>query len=232
VSFLFVLVLSNDNPKKSKIRVVTRKKRNGGKSMDKRFLKMNLQHFSEGGNDPQDPPTDPPADPPAGEKTIPYERFKQVNDKAKQYEETFSELGIEGLDALKTLLEDYNSKKDIGTQLEQLQADLNTKTQSEQTLTEQLETLKTKSTEYSDMINGMLEAKMNTIPEEFQELVPSNLDTKEKLAWIEKAQEKGLLKSQTEIPVGGSTNPKPSGNIDLNKLSPIQMLSNGYGKRK
>jgi len=92
-------------------------------------LPLNLQFFAE--EDPKDEPKEPQAEPkePAAEpkepdsktseepkddksdtKSIPYERFKQVNDKAKQFEETFKELGIESTESLKELVSDCRKR--------------------------------------------------------------------------------------------------------------------------
>ncbi|MFZ4454327.1 phage scaffolding protein [Salibacterium aidingense] len=129
--------------------------------------KLNLQYFAEGDGEPNEPaePTEPtggqddPAaepktpdsetkEPPKGEsdKAIPYERFKQVNDEAKTYKETFKELGIDSVDSLKELVSDYQAKKEAEearkreemSEIEQLQADLDAKKEAEQTYQQQL----------------------------------------------------------------------------------------------
>lgn len=118
------------------------------------MLKLNLQFFAE--EVPQDPnksanepPTEPAAEPktpdsepsnetpqdstqePNDTKSIPYDRFKQVNDEAKQFKETFKELGLEDTESLKALVADYQAKKAADeerkraemTEVERLQAE-------------------------------------------------------------------------------------------------------------
>ena len=83
-------------------------------------------------------------------RTIPYERFKQVNDDLKAFKETFKSLGLGGLDELKALVEDYNARKQAEeekkrqemTEIERLQADLKAKEEAEQSLAKQIENLK------------------------------------------------------------------------------------------
>ncbi|MCY7740898.1 hypothetical protein MH050_08540, partial [Bacillus licheniformis] len=81
---------------------------------------------------------------------MPYDRFKQVNDDLKSFKSTFEELGIDGVDSLKSLVEDYNAKKTAEeerkrsemTELERLQNDLKAKEEAEKTLAQQLEDLR------------------------------------------------------------------------------------------
>lgn len=80
-------------------------------------------------------------------RTIPYDRFKQVNDDLKAFKETFETLGIGGVDGLKSLVEDYNARKQAEeehkrgemSEIERLQADLKAKEEAEQALAKQIE---------------------------------------------------------------------------------------------
>jgi ribonucleoside-triphosphate reductase len=61
------------------------------------------------------------------------------------------------------------------------------------------------------MLGEMLTAKIEAVPEAMRDLIPDNLAPEAKLAWIEKAQAKGLFGKgkEPDVPVGGSTNPPP-----------------------
>lgn len=134
--------------------------------MTKLPFKLDLQFFAEdggqGGNDqsensPQeggqaDSGAEQQGEPKSQGKpspTIPYERFKQVNDDLKAFKETFESLGIGGLDDLKSMVDDYNARKQAEEQrkreemseLERLQADLKAKEEVGQKLARQLEEL-------------------------------------------------------------------------------------------
>ncbi|MDU0071751.1 MULTISPECIES: Clp protease ClpB [Bacillus] len=121
----------------------------------KSLLPLDLQYFAEENKDQAEPPAAEPKNPDTPEppkdevKTIPYDRFKQVNDDLKSFKSTFEELGIDGVDSLKALVEDYNAKKTAEeerkrsemTELERLQNDLKAKEEAEKTLAQQLEDL-------------------------------------------------------------------------------------------
>lgn len=127
------------------------------KNETKRLLPINLQYFAEEletkaddqssaeteNTDLQTPPKDEG-------KTIPYDRFKQVNDDLRTFKDTFKSLGIDGVESLKSLVDDYNAKKQAEeerqraemSELERLQADLKAKEEAEQALAEQLAKLR------------------------------------------------------------------------------------------
>lgn len=114
----------------------------------KRLLPLNLQFFAEETSaETENTDTQQQQQPQKEEvRTIPYERFKQVNDDLRTFKETFKTLGLDGIDSLKALVEDYNAKKQAEeerqraemTEIERLQADLKAKEEAEQALAEQL----------------------------------------------------------------------------------------------
>lgn len=141
--------------------------------LKRNLMAMDLQFFAEGGDEGADDQGEGAQNSGEGEgnageeaaaepknaegasgksqnKTIPYERFKQVNDKAKQFEETFKELGIDGPDALKDLVSDYQAKKEAEEQrkreemdeVQRLQADLEAKSEAEAQYQRELESLR------------------------------------------------------------------------------------------
>ncbi len=105
-------------------------------------------------------PTQTPESTPEDNKTIPYDRFKAVNDRAKSYEQTFKELGLDGVDSLKEVIAAHKQlqeaeeerKRGEMTELEQLRADLATKETAYGELTTQLEQLQKQSE--ADKINA------------------------------------------------------------------------------
>lgn len=128
-------------------------------------MKMNLQYFAEPSDTNEETtPIIPEEQTPAGAdtpdstpevievKTIPYDRFKQVNDDLKTFKSTFESLGLEGLDGLKSLVGDYQARKEADearqreelTEVERLQTDLESKEAAEKELLERIATMETK----------------------------------------------------------------------------------------
>lgn len=125
--------------------------------MDKRLIPLDLQFFADKEGDETPPAgvktteTDQQQQPQKPEsKMIPYERFKEVNDNLRTFKETFKELGIESVDALKEIISDYQKRKEADeerkrkemTELERLQDVLKKKQTAEQELQKQIEALK------------------------------------------------------------------------------------------
>lgn len=87
--------------------------------------------------------------------------------------------------------------------------------------------------EYEDLLNKMIDNKMKMVPEDFKDLIPSNLNITQKLEWLNKAEEKNLFnkKNAPEIEVG-----KPMGSgvqdnqIDVDSLSNSGLLSLAYNR--
>ncbi|OMI07721.1 hypothetical protein BVL54_20065 [Bacillus paralicheniformis] len=78
----------------------------------------------------------------------------------------------------------------------------------------------------------MVDSKLQTIPEDYHDLIPSNLSAEEKLSWINKAEAKGMFKvANEETSIGESTNPKHDTKRDVSKMSAMEKLFLGYGKR-
>jgi len=129
-------------------------------------------------------------------------------------------------------------------QIEKLQEQLGSKSTLEQTIADlqgQLNQLKndsegqkTKATEFETVINDIVKAKLETIPEKFRELVPQNISVKDQLDWLNKAETNGLFgQAQGEIEIGKPLNPKnPQSNINKANLSPGSILSMAYSSSK
>lgn len=79
------------------------------------------------------------------------------------------------------------------------------------------------------VIQSLLETKLSAIDEQYRDLIPENLLPEEKLAWINKAEQKGLFAKKPQAPIGEGTNPPSQVKaVDLGNLSPRQLLSMGY----
>lgn len=154
------------------------------------------------------------------EQMIPKHRFDEVYGQMKTLQEQVEAINAEKVAKEKEELEKTNQYK---TLYEQQSEEYNKyKTQ--------VTTLEAKTTEYEKMFEGMVQAKLDSIPEDYRELVPSNLTLSEKMDWINKAESKGLFKSKVEVEVGKPTNAPPQ-QIDLNKLNESELLSLAYSKK-
>ncbi|HID0815705.1 hypothetical protein [Clostridium botulinum] len=87
--------------------------------------------------------------------------------------------------------------------------------------------------EYEGILNGIINAKLQEIPENLKELVPANLSLKENLDWLTKAEKSGVFKANPDIEIGKPLNPN---NIkqptDTSKLSASSILAMAYGNSK
>lgn len=148
---------------------------------------------------------------------IPKERFDEVNQKYKELAVQVEEM--------------QKAKEAMEAQLQQM------KQASEQTsssIKETTEKLEGQVKQYENLMNQMLETKLQSIPEEMQELIPEGLNTEQKLAWINKAESKGLFKPKEKVVIGQPLN--HSADLEqkerYKKMNPIQLLASYYGERK
>lgn len=154
---------------------------------------------------------------------IPKSRFDEVNNAYK------------GLKAKLAELEEANKKKEqeeaekrgeFESLYNQTKSDLEKVTQNYKTAQERVEVLE-------GVINELLEAKLENIDEKYHDLIPENLTPEQKLAWVVKAEKKGLFgNTNAEIPLGKPTNPKAKEEVNVDKMNPLQLLLAGYSKRK
>lgn len=153
----------------------------------------------------------------------------------------------------KSRFDEVNSKfKDVQTQLDTL---LNEKQNAEKaakeqqgkfeelykTASDELNKFKDESKSGNDRVKQlegvleiMLNAKLEAVPEQYRDLVPANLTPEAKLEWLATAEAKGLFTSTTQkqnTPLGEGTNPNTKQNTDINTLSPQQLLRAAYGKK-
>lgn len=96
----------------------------------------------------------------------------------------------------------------------------------------QVEKAENKVKEYEELLNKMIDEKMKKVPQEFAELVPSNMTITQQLDWLVKAESKNLFNTSkknldVEIgkPMGATVNTKA--NIkDMNSSSLLSMAYN------
>jgi len=83
------------------------------------------------------------------------------------------------------------------------------------------------------VINTLVESELKTIPEDFHDLIPSNLSSEQKLDWITKAKTKGMFKVQdnTEKSIGDPNTNRKETKRDTKAMSAMEKLLSGYSKR-
>ncbi|SFH23123.1 ribonucleoside-triphosphate reductase [Desulfotomaculum arcticum] len=163
------------------------------------------------------------------EHMIPKHRFDEVNSKYKELMKDLETLKAEKTERDKKAVEQEKKAKEQQGKFEELY-----KTTSDE-LNQTKETY-SKATErvvqLEGVINSLLEARLENVPEEFKDLLPQHMNPEQKLEWLANAEKKGLFKTtKKDTPLGERTNPQGSQNADLNKLSPMELLRAAYGQK-
>ena len=154
---------------------------------------------------------------------IPKSRFDEVNNAYKELKAKLAELEETHK---KKEQEEAEKRGEFESLYNQTKADLEKVTQNYKTTQKRVEVLE-------GVINELLEAKLENIDEKYHDLIPENLTPEQKLAWVVKAEKKGLFgNTNAEIPLGEPTNPKAKEEVNVNKMNPLQLLLAGYSKRK
>lgn len=88
---------------------------------------------------------------------------------------------------------------------------------------------KSKAEKLEGAVKTILDNKLAAIPDEFKDIVP-DVDDLAKLAWLEKAESKGLFtkKENPEIEIGGKLKVDPPVTKSQEKLTPQQRLANYF----
>ena len=84
-------------------------------------------------------------------------------------------------------------------------------------------------------LNSLVDGMISELPEDVRDLVPS-LPPAEKAAWIRNAQARGLFNKPShtvETPTSSPDVKRPGGKttIDLDNMTPLQMMQSGYGQK-
>lgn len=194
---------------------------------DTRFkFPLNLQLFAEGEGAPaegegKDGAGEGGEQKPQTGTMIPKARFDEVNNRYKDVQKQLDEL----LAAKRAAEEEEQRKRG---EFEQLYTTASEQAAQFKTQAEQIEA---RAKALEGVITGLLETKLSTVPENMRELVPDNLTAEAKLAWIDKAQAAGLFGKHEPKPVGGASNPSAHTQINVNEMSPFQLLQAGYGSK-
>lgn len=180
-----------------------------------------------GGGQTTDPATNEPTQvtEPKGETMIPKTRFDEVNGKLKEMADKVAEFEKAQAQAKADAeAKELEAKKEQG-KFEELykttQAELET-TKKYETRTQELETL----------IKGMVDTKLEAIPKEMVDLVPTNLTVEQTLDWLNKAESKGLFGAKQEPKEIGKPSNKSNEapKVDKANLSALDKIIAGLGK--
>jgi ribonucleoside-triphosphate reductase len=161
-----------------------------------------------------------------GENMIPKSRFDEVNSK---YKEMLTK--IEAFEKAEADRQKETEQKEL--QLKQEQGKFEELFQASQKELEGLKQYESRTTELEGLISNMVESKLESIPEEMRDLVPTNLAPEAKLDWLTKAETKGLFGSlkQEAKEIGKPSNKSNEApKVDKANLSPLDKILAGLGK--
>jgi hypothetical protein len=212
-------------------------------------LTLDIQYFSEPNPEPQDTQTQgatpdqngqgqhTPADQQAQtgdgqskpEHMIPKSRFDEVNDNFKQLQQQ-----LQDLQNAKEQ-EELEAKKKKG-EFEELyngaQSELQTFKEQSETATARVEALEA-------VIQTLVDAELEGVPEDMVGLIPETFTAEQKLSWITTAKQKGLFGTQAppvnekeNQPLGQGTNNQGQGTPDLTTMSANDLFKSAYGTKK
>jgi len=132
----------------------------------------------------------------AEEKPVPYKRFKDINDK---YEAVKAEL-----DGIKDNLNHSQAEPKPGVEVVEVN-ETNEEIEKTHLTNDSKETVSDNEElqQYKEAFNQIFEIKLNSVPEQFRDLVPEGSDLS-KLQWIESALNKGLFEVKQVQDFGNS----------------------------
>ncbi len=161
------------------------------------------------------------------ENFIPKSRFDEVNNKYKELQAKLDDLQKQ---KEQEELEEQKKKGEFENLYNSTQQELeNTKTQYKET-SERVEQLE-------GLIQTLVDAELEAVPEDMRDLVPSNFTPEQKLTWITQAKAKGLFgaaeSTKEEEELGGATNSQQQTTTqDVKSMSVSQLFKSAYGKKK
>ncbi|WP_214480974.1 hypothetical protein [Bacillus sp. SM2101] len=153
------------------------------------YMPLNLQFFSDD-NEQDDLKKNNKDESDETKKTesIPYSRFKEVNDNYKSVKQKYDEL----IQKQQTAEEEAKKKQGEFQSLYE-------------TLKSEHDPLKEKYGQYESTFKSILATKLESVPEEYKELIPKGSEL-EQLQWIEQAQAKNLFGKQKQQDFGNKGN--------------------------
>lgn len=104
----------------------------------------------------------------------------------------------------------------------------------------ELEATKKQLNEYETVVNKLVESKMENVPDVLKALIPESMTAIQKLDWIEKLEDSGVLETLTEkkekkdapnVEIGKPMN-VDSPAVDTEKLSPAELMALSYASVK
>ena len=162
---------------------------------------------------------------------IPKSRFDEVNNKYKDIQKQLDALTAEKTQKDTELAEKERKAKEEQGKFEELYKGANDELDRYKA---ESKTTKTRIQQLEAVINGLLEVKLEAVPENFRDLIPAHLTPEQKLEWLSAAEKKGLfgtVSQKKDVPVGSQTNPAGGATTDLNQMSPGQLLRMAYGQK-
>ncbi|MBT2714732.1 hypothetical protein [Bacillus sp. ISL-57] len=165
------------------------------------LLNLDLQFFAEenaGSPDGAENTEEQAGTPNEAEKAvmIPKSRFDEINQKYKDAQAKLDEFQVEKQSA------DRRAKEESG----EFKSLYETTSKEFSEFKAQFTSVEDRNKQLEGVINGLLETKLQAIPENFRDLIPENLTPELKLEWINKAETKGLFSKAPQQPVGEQTN--------------------------
>lgn len=161
--------------------------------MEKYRYTLNLQMFAEDNKNDKDKNDDKGSSDGTKntDKTVPYDRFTEINNKYKEAQTKLDTLLKEQQD------KDTETKKKQG-EFQALYDNLN----------KEHEPLKQEHQKYKETFKTLLEIKLKTVPDEFKDLIPKGSEL-EQLQWIETAASKGIFGKKENLDSFGNQGNNP-----------------------
>ncbi|MDR7207589.1 hypothetical protein [Priestia megaterium] len=155
---------------------------------------------------------------------IPKSRFDEINSK---YKEMLAK--IEAFESADLKRQEEEAARELERKKEQ--GKFEELYQSSQKELEAFKKYESRTQELESVINGMVETKLKSIPEDMVDLIPANLSAEQTLAWLDKAESKGLFGKPEPKEVGKPSNKSNEApKIDNANLSPLDKILAGLGR--
>ena len=163
------------------------------------------------------------------EKTVPYQRFSELNKKQKELQTQLDTLLQEKTKAEKEKEKADREAKEKQGEFENLYTD--TKGKYEQMESEYTAT-KSRVDALESVVQELLDNELQTIDKEHLELIPDNLSVEQKLSWVAKAKAKGLFGGKKEdTPIGGPANPSTP-TRKVSEMTPNELFKMAFSQKK
>jgi ribonucleoside-triphosphate reductase len=164
------------------------------------------------------------------ENMIPQSRFNEVND---SYKALKAELDKMKADSEKAATERQTKEQEDAEKKGEFEGLYSKAKNDLEALKGENKSTKSRVESLEGVIQGLLDAKLQTIDKDYHDLIPEGMTPEQKLAWVTNAEAKGIFGRQTQQKtLGEQTNPNGNQEVDINSLNPMQMLMAGYEGKK